>query len=203
MDEEPVVRVVDDDPSFLKAAARRLDAAGFRVRTYRSAADFLAADSGMPGCVVVDPRMPGAGGLELQEAIRRRENPLPVVFLSGHGDVPSSVRAMKSGAVDFLVKPVAGDEFVEAVRRALVLDAVARTERRHLRERGSRYQRLTARERQVMSLVVQGLLNKQIASTLGTSERTVKAHRAQVMQKMQANSVADLTRAAERLQTEV
>lgn len=199
MSEEAIVRIVDDDPSFLRAAARRLEAAGFQVRTFGSAADFLSADAGTPGCVVVDLRMPGAGGLELQEAIERCENPLPVLFLSGHGDVPSSVRAMKRGAVDFLVKPVAGDELVDAVCRALVLDASTRTDRRHVRELRSRYERLTVREREVMSLVVRGLLNKQIAGTIGTSERTVKAHRARVMQKMLANSVADLTRAAERL----
>jgi FixJ family two-component response regulator len=127
------------------------------------------------------------------------DEPLPVIFLTGHGDVPSSVRAMKRGAVDFLTKPVAGDQLIDAVRRAIALDASARSERQALRELRGRYARLTARERQVFAFVARGLLNKQIAGELGTTERTVKAHRAHVMRKMEAQSVADLTRAAERL----
>jgi FixJ family two-component response regulator len=138
-------------------------------------------------------------GLELQDAIGEMNDPLPVIFLTGHGDVPSSVRAMKRGAVDFLTKPVSGDELLDAVRRAIALDAKTRADRQALRELHRRFARLTGRERQVFALVARGLLNKQIAGELGTTERTVKAHRAHVMRKMEAQSVADLTRAAERL----
>jgi len=193
------VCVVDDDASFLRAVSRRLEAADFEVEAFSSAEAFLARRSHSPGCVVVDLRMGGQSGLELQDAIAGMDEPLPVIFLTGHGDVPSSVRAMKRGAVDFLTKPVSGDELVDVVRRAIALDANTRAERQALRELHGRYARLTARERQVFAFVARGLLNKQIAGELGTTERTVKAHRAHVMRKMEAQSVADLTRAAERL----
>lgn len=195
----PVVCVVDDDTSFLRAISRRLEAADFEVEAFSSAQAFLARWSRSPGCVVVDLRMGGQSGLELQDAIAGMDEPLPVIFLTGHGDVPSSVRAMKRGAVDFLTKPVSGDELVDVVRRAIALDAKTRAERQALRELHGRYARLTVRERQVFAFVARGLLNKQIAGELGTTERTVKAHRAHVMRKMEAQSVADLTRAAERL----
>lgn len=195
----PVVCVVDDDASFLRAVSRRLEAADFEVEAFSSAEAFLARRSSSPGCVVVDLRMGGQSGLELQDAIAGMDDPLPVIFLTGHGDVPTSVRAMKRGAVDFLTKPVSGDELVDVVRRAVALDANTRADRQALRELHRRYARLTLRERQVFTLVARGLLNKQIAGELGTTERTVKAHRAHVMRKMEAQSVADLTRAAERL----
>lgn len=200
MTPRPVVRVVDDDPSFLRAVTRRLEAAGFEVQAFDSAEAFLARPSDAPGCVVVDLRMQGLSGLQLQEANARAEEPLPVIFLTGHGDVHSSVRAMKQGAVDFLTKPVAGEELVETVERALAFDVNARAARHRLRELRSRFGSLTGREREVFALVVRGLLNKQIAGELGTSERTVKAHRANVMRKMNATSVADLARAAELLE---
>jgi len=193
------VHVVDDDASFLRAISRRLEAAGFQVAAFDSAEAFLTRRSDLPGCAVLDLRMPGAGGLELQEALSRSKEPLPVIFLTGHGDVSSSVRAMKRGAVDFLTKPVDGDELVEAVRRAIAVDAQVRAQRRTVRDLRARYERLTPRERQVFALVARGLANKQIAAELGTSERTVKAHRAQVMEKTGATSVADLALAAERL----
>jgi FixJ family two-component response regulator len=193
------VCVVDDDASFLRAISRRLEAADFEIEAFSSAEAFLSRRSRSPGCVVVDLRMEGQSGLELQDAIAGMDEPLPVIFLTGHGDVPSSVRAMKRGAVDFLTKPVAGDQLIDAVQRAIALDASARSERQALRELRGRYARLTARERQVFAFVARGLLNKQIAGELGTTERTVKAHRAHVMRKMEAQSVADLTRAAERL----
>lgn len=196
----PVVHVVDDDESLLRAVSRRLEAAGFTVEGFSSAEAFLARRSHSPGCVIVDLRMEGRSGLELQEALGRMDDPLPVIFLTGHGDVHSSVRAMKRGAVDFLTKPVSGEELIEAVQRAIALDARGRAERHGLRELTRRYAGLTPRERQVFALVARGLLNKQIAGQLGTSERTVKAHRARVMSKMGVQSVADLTRAAERLQ---
>lgn len=195
----PVVCVVDDDASFLRAVSRRLEVADFEVEAFNSAEAFLARRSSSPGCVVVDLRMGGQSGLELQDAIAGMDDPLPVIFLTGHGDVPSSVRAMKRGAVDFLTKPVSGDELIDAVRRAIALDANTRADRQALRELNRRFARLTARERQVFALVARGLLNKQIAGELGTTERTIKAHRAHVMRKMEAQSVADLTRAAERL----
>jgi FixJ family two-component response regulator len=199
MDPLPVVHVVDDDPSFSRAVSRRLEAEGFEVVTFDSAEAFLSALTDGPGCVVLDLRMPGAGGLDVQEALARRADPLPVVFLTGHGDVHSSVRAMKAGAVDFLTKPVTGDELVEAVRRAIALDESARASRRQTRDLRSRYARLTPREREVFALVARGLLNKQIAGELGMAERTVKAHRGRVMEKMELQSVAELALAAERL----
>ncbi|MGE5245875.1 MAG: response regulator transcription factor [Betaproteobacteria bacterium] len=197
----PVVHVVDDDPSFLRAVSRRLEAAGFDVEAFGSAEAFLARRSHLPGCVVVDLRLKGQSGLDLQDADAAADDPLPLVFLSGHGDVHSSVRAMKRGAVDFLTKPVSGGDLIDAVRRAIALDAGARADREAYRELRRRYERLTPREREVFALVARGLLNKQIAAELGTSERTIKAHRARVMEKMGAQSVTDLTRSAERLRT--
>lgn len=195
----PVVRVVDDDPALLRALTLLLETAGFRVSTYSGAEAFLRDRDTSPGCAVLDLQMTGAGGLELQQAILEAENPLPVIFLTGRGDIHSSVRAMKSGAVDFLTKPVSGEELLAAVRRAIALDDAARRERRDRAQLRARYDALTARERQVFALVARGLLNKQIAAALGTSERTVKAHRANVIRKMQVDSVAELARAADRL----
>jgi len=198
----PVIRVVDDDPRFLRALSRLLRTAGFQVATFNSADEFLfhrRHNPDSPGCVVLDLQMPGLDGLELQERIASEREPLPVIFLTGNADVPSSVRAMKGNAVDFLTKPVSLDDLVGAVKCALARDAEGRQERRQVRELQSRYDGLTPREREVLALVVRGLLNKQIASELGTCERTIKAHRAQVMAKMEVQSVADLVRAAERL----
>lgn len=197
----PVVHVVDDDPSFLQAISRRLEAAGFDVEPFSSAEAFLARQSDFEGCAVVDLKLGGLSGLELQEALVGTADPLPVIFLSGHGDVHSSVRAMKRGAVDFLTKPVSGDDLVDAVRRAIALDASARGTRQTLREVRSRHERLTPREREVFALVARGMLNKQIAAELGTSERTVKAHRARVMEKTSARSVTDLARMAQLLES--
>lgn len=195
-----VVHVVDDDEALRTALSRLLRAAGFDVRTHASAGSFLLAGPPEgPGCILLDLRMPGPDGLELQEALARREDALPVVFLTGHGDVGSSVKAMKAGAVDFLTKPVEREPLLAAVRAALARDRsarAARAERAALRER---HGLLTPREREVFDRVVEGRLNKQIAGALGTSERTVKAHRSRVMEKMGAGSVADLVRMAERL----
>jgi FixJ family two-component response regulator len=194
----PIIHLVDDDPSFLRALSRRLRAADYQVETFGSAKEFLAHRCwDAPACAVIDLQMPGPGGLELQEALAQAEEPLPVVFLTAHGDVSASVRAMKRGAVDFLTKPVQGDELLDAVRRALARDAAARETRRRKREWGTRYESLTSREREVFGLIVRGLLNKQIADALGISERTVKAHRAQVMHKMGVQSGAELGRAVE------
>ena len=194
----PIVYLVDDDPSFLRALSRRLRAADYRVETFASGEEFLKGElSEAAGCAVLDLQMPGLGGLELQKSLARAEEPLPVIFLTGHGDVCSSVRAMKDGAVDFLTKPVQGDQLLDAVRRALARDAAAREMRRHKRDWDTRYESLTSREREVYSLVVRGFPNKQIADLLGISERTVKAHRAQVMRKMGVQSPAELGRTVE------
>jgi len=196
----PVVHVVDDDEAMRVALARLLRAEGHEVRTYESAGDFLinSLDQG-PGCVVLDLQMPGPSGLELQEALQRLPIPLPVVFLTGRGDVASSVRAMKSGAVDFLTKPVEPAVLVNAVESALVRDRAARSLRETMSVAQGRYASLTERERSVFAYVVAGTLNKQIAGKLGITERTVKMHRAQVMTKMGVGSIAELVHLADTL----
>ena len=194
----PIVYLVDDDSSFLRALSRRLRATDYRVETFASGEEFLKGElSEAAGCAVLDLQMPGLGGLELQKSLARDEEPLPVIFLTGHGDVSSSVRAMKDGAVDFLTKPVQGDQLLAAVRQALARDAAARETRRHKRDWDARYETMTSREREVFSLVVRGFPNKQIAGLLGISERTVKAHRAQVMHKMGVQSGVQLGRSVE------
>lgn len=194
----PLVYLVDDDPSFLRAAARRLRAADYQVETFASAQAFLSGRRAEgAGCAVLDLQMPGLNGLELQAALARADDPLPVVFLTAHGDVPSSVRAMKGGAVDFLTKPFRGEALLEAVGRALARGAALRQARRQQRAWTARYETLTPREREVFARVVSGQPNKQIADALGTCERTVKAHRAQVMHKMGVQSPAELGRAVE------
>jgi FixJ family two-component response regulator len=190
----PIIYLVDDDPSFLRALSRRLRAADYQVETFGSAEQFLnRAPSEATGCAVLDLQMTGLSGLKLQEALTQAEETLPVVFLTAHGDVSSSVRAMKGGAVDFLTKPVPGDELLEAVQRAVARHAAEQQKR----ERRARYKRLTPRECEVFALVVSGRPNKQIADVLGISERTVKEHRGRVMQKMGVQSPAELGRAVE------
>jgi FixJ family two-component response regulator len=196
----PVVHVVDDDDSLRTAVTRLLRAAGYEVRGHCSAGEFLLARPGStPGCVVLDVRMPGPSGLDVQTAFEQREDALPIIFLTGHGDIPMSVRAMKAGAVDFLTKPVQREALLSAVRTALARDAENRTARDRVGLLRSRFDGLTSRERAVFTLVVAGKLNKQIAAELGISERTVKAHRAQVMEKMQVASLADLVHVADQL----
>jgi RNA polymerase sigma factor (sigma-70 family) len=193
-----VIYLVDDDPSFLRALSRRLRAEGYEVECFDSVEEFLGRSrSDIPACAVLDLQIPGSGGLELQETLAQADDPLPVVFLTAHGDVPSSVRAMKGGAVDFLRKPVRGDDLLDAIRLALTRGAAQREKRRQKREWGTRYERLSPREREVFVLVVRGLPNKQIADVLGVSERTIKAHRSQVMHKMGVQSGAELGRAVE------
>jgi two-component system response regulator FixJ len=195
--EQPVIHVVDDDRSFLTAVSRLLRAAGFKVRTYPSARKFLEREQpGGPGCLLADLRMPGQSGLDLQVALAREPDPLPVVFLTGHGDIPSSVRAMKRGAEDFLTKRASREELLAAVDRALKRNASERAERLRLRELKERLQALTAREREVLLHVVSGKLNKQIAADLGIHERTVKLHRTAITRKLNVPSVAQLTRLA-------
>jgi FixJ family two-component response regulator len=194
------VCIVDDDPSVLKAMARLIGTAGYRVKTYERASAFL--DSRLPRgpkCLVLDLRMPGLGGLDLQRELAARGLILPVIFLTGHGDVPSSVEAMKAGALDFLTKPVRGAALLEAVRSALEKDKARLKTQRELNVIRSRIETLTSREYEVLRWVISGLLNKQTAFEIGISEKTVKFHRAMVMQKMKANSVAELTILADRM----
>ena len=190
----PVVHVVDDDASFLTAVARLLRASGFLVKTFASAADFLAqvADD-TQGCVIADLQMPGASGLELQAALGRAANKLPVVFLTGVGDIPSTVRAMRQGAEDFLSKRAPKDDLLDAVRRALARDARERAARARLNQLRAPFAGLTPRDREVLGHVLSGGLNKQIARRLGIDERSVKRHRTSIMSKLQVESVVELT----------
>jgi two-component system response regulator FixJ len=191
---KPTVQIVDDDASFLTAASRLLRASGFAVQTYSSASDFLAQrNPDAQGCVVADLQMPGINGLDLQAALAQTENPPPLLFLTGHGDIPSTVRAMRGGAVDFLEKRAPKDKLLDAVRRALARDARERVERARQRELRARFDMLSERELEVLSHVVQGRLNKQIASDLGIHERTVKLHRTATTRKLRVQSVAELT----------
>jgi FixJ family two-component response regulator len=194
------VHIVDDDASFRRAIGRLLQAEGFQVRQYASAGEFLiSSPEHHCGCILLDIRMPGPNGLELQDALRQRDVQLPIIFLSGHGDIPMSVRAMKAGALDFLTKPIKRPDLLNAVRAAVDYDISHRAHREQIRTCQGRYATLTPRERQVFQFVVTGRLNKQIASELGTSQRTVKAHRSQVMRKMQVQSVAELVHVAEQI----
>ena len=200
MSATPLVHVVDDDESQRTALLRLLDAAGFEARGYASTGDFLLHPlPDRPGCVLLDVRMPGPSGLALQAALQRQGVALPVVFLTGHADVASTVQAMKAGAVDFLEKPADRDILLDALRRALARDAAQRTTRDENHRLRARFAILTPREREVFDRVVAGKLNKQIADELGVAERTVKAQRAQVMMKLGVESAAELGRLAEQL----
>jgi FixJ family two-component response regulator len=197
---QPIIHVVDDDPSFRTAVTRLLRAAKYEVRGYASASEFFDSDPcGNPGCILLDLRMPGASGLDLQQSLAQMEERLPIIFLTGHGDIPASVRAIKAGAVDFLTKPVRREALLTAIQNALGVDATGRATRAALRELHDRYENLTAREREVLAHVVGGKLNKQIAFDLGTAERTIKAHRASIMEKLRVQSVAELARLAQEL----
>lgn len=194
---EPTVHIVDDDTSFSTATARLLRASGFAVKTFSSAGEFLAQrDKDEPGCVVVDLQMPKMNGLELQAALARTRHPLPVLFLTGNGDIPSSVRAMRDGAEDFLEKRAPKAKLLDAVRRALARDEVEREIRTRQRALRARLDSLSGREMEVLGHVVQGKLNKQIADELGIHERTVKLHRTAITTKLGVPSVAELTRLA-------
>ena len=199
----PLLHVVDDDDSLRTAVTRLLRAAGYQVRGHSSAGEFLLAQpEDTPGCVVLDVCMPGPSGIDLQTALQGRDDSLPIIFLTGQGDIPTSVRAMKSGAVDFLTKPVERKALMTAVQNALERDAENRAAQIRINTIHSRYQNLTARERAVFALVVAGKLNKHVAGELEISERTVKAHRAQVMEKMQVTSLAELVHLAEQLEAD-
>lgn len=196
----PIIHVVDDDSSFRTAVTRLLRAAKYEVLGYASASEFLeSASCTAPGCILLDLRMPGASGLDLQQSLAAMEERLPIIFLTGHGDIPASVRAIKAGAVDFLTKPVRREALLGAVQNAIDIDAKGRRARVVLRELQNRYENLTPREREVLVHVVSGKLNKQIAFDLGTAERTIKAHRASIMEKLGVRSVAELARLAQEL----
>jgi len=195
----PTVFVVDDYAPVRSAVSRLLRAAGFAVAAFASPEEFLAQyDPHTPGCLVLDLDMPAVNGLELQRILARKGSVLPIIFLTGHGDVPKSVQAMKRGAIDFLTKPVNDENLLAAVRAAIEKDRALRREQTELSEIRARLATLTPREREVLEHVVTGKLNKQIAGDLGTVEQTVKVHRARVMQKMRVQSVAELVRLTER-----
>jgi len=201
---DPVVFVVDDDPSLRHALTNLLRSVGLRVETFGSAREFLAGPRpDAPGCLVLDVRLPGLSGLDLQRELAAAQIDLPIIFITGYGDIPMTVRAMKAGAVEFLTKPFRDQDLLDAMQQALERDRVAWRRRAALAAVRQCYARLTPREREVMRLVVAGLLNKQVAAELGTSEIMVKVHRGQVMRKMQAASVADLVRMAAHLRLHV
>jgi len=196
----PVVIVVDDDLSFRNFLSRLVSTIGLKTVLFASAEEFLAAPPpNGPACLVLDVQMPGLSGLDLQRQLTQGGRSLPIVFTTGHGDIPMTVEAMKAGAVGFLSKPFRNQDMIEAIKEGIARDRAARQHLAEVTELQARYQSLTAREREVFALVTSGSLNKQIAQQLGTSERTIKAHRAQVVQKMKADSVADLVRMADRL----
>jgi FixJ family two-component response regulator len=199
-EQDPVVFVIDDDRMIRDGLQSLIKSVGLRVETFGSAQDFLAAkrpDS--PACLVLDVRMPGLSGLDLQLKLSEAGIQIPIIFITGHGDIPMSVRAMKEGAYEFLTKPVRGQDLLDAIQKAIASDRALRKERQELNEIRAGFETLTPREREVLDLVVAGLLNKQIADQLGMSELTVKTHRAHVMEKTHADSLAHLVRMAEKI----
>ena len=198
----PIVFLLDDEPAVVVALARMLQSSGFTVSPYTSAAEFLEAhDAETPGCLVADVRMPGMSGLELQRTLLARGIDRAIVFVTGQGDIPTTVQAMKAGAVTFLSKPVQRAELVAAVREALLRDAVGRAQHREREDLVRRLASLTPRERQVLELVATGMLNKQIAAELGAAEKTIKVHRGRIMEKMQVRTATALVGLLSRAET--
>jgi RNA polymerase sigma factor (sigma-70 family) len=201
-DASPVVFVVDDDPSVAAALKRLIRSVGLDVQTFRTAEEFLRVTRPEgPACLVLDVRLPGVSGLDLQQKLGEAGLLLPVVFITGHGDIPMTVRAMKAGAVEFLPKPFREQDLLDAIQRAIRQDRSARQQRAELLALRQRYESLTPREAEVFRLVASGMPNKQVAATLGMSEKTIKVHRGRIMHKMQAQSLPDLVRMAGKLES--
>lgn len=199
-EEQPIVFIIDDDASVREGVGDLLRSVGLGVQSFESTQDFLQSKRpNAPGCIVLDVRLPGPSGLEFQRTLTESGISLPVIFLSGHGDIPMSVKAIKSGAVEFLTKPVREQELLDAVQAGIARDRVRREQHKLVAELRERFNSLTAREREVMPLVVTGRLNKQIAAQLELSEMTVKVHRGQIIRKMRAKSLVDLVRMADKL----
>ena len=197
---EPTVFVVDDDPSICRSIERLIEPAGFKVMSFRSAAQFLTQGRPpTPACLVLDVRLPGLSGLDLQRELTNSGIQLPIIFITAHGDIPMTVRAMKGGAVEFLTKPFRAPQLLSAIRTALEKDRTMLKQQIESAQLHNRYDSLTFREREVLALLVRGLLNKQVAGELATTERTIKFHRANIMRKMRAESVADLVKMAQKL----
>jgi len=198
---DPVVIVVDDDESFRRSTERLIRSEGFKVQSFGAATEFLKAERpDAPACVVLDVRMPGLSGLDVQKELARTGIDVPIIFITGHGDIPMSVQAMKAGAVEFLTKPFREQDLFDAIEEAIMRDRAARALGTKLADLRAHYNSLTPREREVMARVVAGMLNKQIAAEQNTSEKTTKFHRAHIMRKMQASSLADLVRMAGQLE---
>ena len=197
---ESIVFIIDDDPLYRASAERLVRSVGFSVQGFESARDFLSSRRpNVPSCLVLDVRLPGLSGLDLQRELAEAGVYIPIIFVTGHGDIPMSVQAMKAGAVEFLVKPFRDQALLDAINQAIGRDRVARRQRVRNVELHRRYESLGPREREVFQLVVSGMLNKQIADKLGTTERTIKFHRGQIMRKMEVKSLAELVRIADAL----
>jgi FixJ family two-component response regulator len=201
-DAPPVVFIVDDDEAVRESVKKLISSVGLKAETFGTTQEFLNSKRpAAPACLILDVRLPDVSGIEFQRQLADAGIQIPIIFITGHGDIPMTVRAMKAGAVEFLTKPFRGQELLDAVQEAIARDREAWSRRAQVAEISARYETLTPREKEVMALVARGLLNKQIAAELGTSELTIKTHRGRVMEKMQADSVADLVRMSERLKS--